>query len=259
MSELTPERARQAIVDHTNRLAASAVKAGPGAPVPTAPEWTVTDLVAHIGQTQHWVADIVDQRVTDPTKLPTEMAELPGAPAEWPAWLAESADRVTKALALDVPIFNAAGDERSGTEFWLSSMLNESVVHGADAANAAGHRPDVEADIAAALITNHLAMLTSPTWEARRPESAQALRGTGQSLQWQATDIEAAWFIKRDPSGATWEPANHPADVTVSAPAGQLLLTMTRRLTMTQATEMKITGDRALATHWIDNTAHVAD
>ena len=31
-------------------------------------------------------------------------------------------------------------------------------------------------------------MLTSPTWEMQRSEPAQAIRGTGQTLQWLATD-----------------------------------------------------------------------
>lgn len=86
-------------------------------------------------------------------------------------------------------MFNAAGDERPGTRFWMSSVLNETVVHGFDAANAADRPADVDADIAAALISNHLAMLTSPAWEMQRSESAHSIRGTGQTLQWLATDI----------------------------------------------------------------------
>ena len=79
-------------------------------------------------------------------------------------------------------MFNAAGDERSGTRFWMSSVLNETVVHGFDAANAADRPADIDADVAAALISNHLAMLTSPTWEMQRSESAHAIRGTGQGF-----------------------------------------------------------------------------
>jgi hypothetical protein len=45
-------------------------------------------------------------------------------------------------------------------------------------ANAEDRSADIDADIAAALIGNHLAMLTSPTWEMQRPESAHAIRGT---------------------------------------------------------------------------------
>jgi hypothetical protein len=128
MTELNAERARQAIVEHTRRLAESAAAAGPDAAVPTTPQWTITELIEHVGQTQHWVAEIIERRITDPTQLPTEMAVLPSHPREWPGWLSRSAQRVASACsddALDAPVFNAAGDERSGARFWMSSLLNE--------------------------------------------------------------------------------------------------------------------------------------
>src|SRR5262245_31691286 len=118
MNELSAEAARRAIVEHTRRLAEAAAAAGPDAPVPTAPEWTIAQLVEHLGQTQHWVAEIIEQRITDPTKLPTEMAVLPADPAEWPAWLAASAQRVADACSDEAlesaPVFNAAADGRTG-------------------------------------------------------------------------------------------------------------------------------------------------
>jgi uncharacterized protein (TIGR03083 family) len=234
--------------------------------VPTTPGWTITDLVEHVGQSQHWVAEIIERRITDPTQLPTEMAVLPSDPREWQAWLSESAQRVASACsddALDAPVFNAAGDERSGTRFWMSSVLNEAVVHGFDAANAADRPADIDADIAAALISHHLAMLTSPAWQMRRPESAHAIRGTGQTLQWLATDTAddaGAWFVERRPDGATWQPGTRQADVTVTGPARSLLLTLARRLPLTdrEATNISVDGDTDLARHWLDNTAHVA-
>ena len=264
MTELKPEHARQAILDHTRRLAGSAAAAGPDAAVPTAPEWTVAELVAHVGQTHHWVAEIIERRITDPTKLPTEMAVLPADPGQWQAWLSESAQRVVSACAddaMDAPVFNAAADGRTGTRFWLASVLNETVVHGFDAANAADRPVDIDADIAAALISNHLAMLTSPTWEMQRSDSAHAIRGTGQTLQWLATDTAGAWFVERRPDGATWQRETRQADVTVTGPARSLLLTLTRRLPLTdrEATGISVDGDTDLAQHWLDNTAHVSD
>ena len=234
MTELNAERARRAIVEHTRRLAESAAAAGPDAAVPTTPEWTVAELVEHVGQTQHWVAEIIERRITDPTQLPTDMAVLPTDPGEWQAWLSESAQRVASACsddALDAPVFNAAADERTGARFWMSSVLNESVVHGFDAANAAHRPPEIDADIAAALISNHLAMLTSPTWEMQRPD------------------------------GATWQTGTQQADVTVSGPASSLFLTLTRRLSLADrgATGISVEGDIDLAQHWLDSTAHVAD
>jgi uncharacterized protein (TIGR03083 family) len=266
VTELTAEHARRAIVEHTRRLAESAAAAGPDAAVPTTPGWTITGLVEHVGQTQHWVAEIIERRITDPTQLPTQLAVLPADPREWQAWLSQSAQRVANACsddALDAPVFNPAGDERPGTRFWLSSMLNEAVVHGFDAANAAGRPADIDADIAAALISNHLAMLTAPTWQRQRPESADAIRGTGQSMQWRATDTAdgaGAWFVERRPDGATWRSGTKQADVTVTGPARSLLLTLTRRLPLTdrEATDISLDGDTDLAQHWLDNTAHVS-
>lgn len=266
MTELQAEQVRQAIVEHTRHLAESASAAGPDAAVPTTPGWTITDLVQHVGQSQHWVAEIIERRVTDPALLPTEMAVLPDDPRQWQAWLAQSAQRISSACsddALNAPVFNAAGDQRSGTRFWMSSALNEAVVHGFDAAGAADRPVDIRPDIAAALISNHLAMLTSPTWEMQRPESAHAIRGTGQTLQWLATDTAdqaGAWLVERRPDGATWHHAARQADVTVTGPAQSLLLTLTRRLPLTghEAARITIDGDTDLARHWLAATAHAS-
>lgn len=267
MTELNPERARRAIVEHSRRMAEAAATAGPDTVVPTTPEWTIADLVEHLGQTHHWVAEIKERSITDPAQLPTEMAVLPVDPGEWQAWLADSAQRVVSAFsddALDAPLFNAAGDERSGTEFWMSSVLNETVVHGFDAENTADRPADIDADIAALLISNHLAMLTSPTWAMQRSESADALRGTGETLQLVATDtVDGAggWFVERRPDGATWQPGTQRADVRVTGPAQSLLLTLTRRLPLAdrEVTGISIDGDVDLVQHWLDSTAHVAD
>jgi len=107
-------------------------------------------------------------------------------------------------------------------------------------------------------------MLTSPTWTMQRPESAHAIRGTGQTLQWRATDTAdgaGTWFVERKPDGATWQPGTRQADVTVTGPARSLLLTLTRRLPLTgrEATDISIDGDADLARHWLDNTAHASD
>jgi hypothetical protein len=125
----------------------------------------------------------------------------------------------------------------------MSSVLNETVVHGFDAANAVNRPAGIDAGIAAALISNHLAMLTSPAWEMQRPESAHAIRGTGQTLQWLATDTAddaGAWIIERRPDEATWQPGTQQADVTVTGPARSLLLTF----------------DPAASSHWPRSRQH---
>ena len=122
---LNADHARRAIVDHTRRLAESAAEAGPDAAVPTAPEWTVTQLVEHVGQTQNWVAEMIEQRITDPTKLPTELAALPADPGDWPAWLAESAQRLADACAEDVPVFTASIDRGLNEKGYIMPGLGD--------------------------------------------------------------------------------------------------------------------------------------
>jgi hypothetical protein len=60
MTVLNAEHARGAIVEHTRRLAESAAAAGLDAAVATTPGWTITDLVEHVGQTQHWLDNTAD-------------------------------------------------------------------------------------------------------------------------------------------------------------------------------------------------------
>ncbi|HEV6955244.1 MAG TPA: hypothetical protein VKY86_18545 [Promicromonospora sp.] len=87
---------------------------------------------------------------------------------------------------------------------------------------------------------------------------AGALRGTGQALQWRADDTGDAWHVERRPEGAVWRAGTGPADVTVTGPAGPLLLALTRRLPLEDA-GLRVDGDAALVRHWLDHTAHVAD
>jgi hypothetical protein len=96
-----------------------------------------------------------------------------------------------------------------------------------------------------------------------RSESANAIRGTGQTMQWLATDTteaSGAWSVQLLPDGATWRPGTQRADVTVTGPAQSLLLTLTRRLPLADhaATNISVDGDTDLAQYWLDNTAHVA-
>jgi hypothetical protein len=47
--------------------------------------------------------------------------------------------------------------------------------------------------------------------------------------------------------------------VTLTGPAASLLLTLTRRLPLADATGIRVEGETDLARHWIDNTAHDSD
>ena len=268
MIELTLERYGQALVDQTAQFAETVRGAPADAPVPTCPGWTVGQLVEHLGQTQYWVASIVEKRVSDPAQLPVSSAALPADQDAWASWLAEAASLLAAACldaGADAPVWNPAGDGRSGTRFWLRRILCETIIHRADAASAAGVAYQLDAELAADAITDHLAMMTSPAWAAQRPDSAGALRGSGQTLHLHAGDEpglgEAGeWFVERGAEGATWQHGHGDADVTVRGPATTLLLVLTRRRSIPSARDdgLQTSGDLDLLTHWVDHTAHQA-
>jgi uncharacterized protein (TIGR03083 family) len=157
------QRYGQALVDQTSQFAETARRAAVDATVPTCPEWTLSQLVGHLGQTQHWVASIVQERVSDPSQLPTSVAALPADQDSWASWLAEGASLLAAACAdagADAPVWNPAGDARSGTPFWLLRILCETIIHRADAAATAGVACHPDAELGADAITDHVAMMS---------------------------------------------------------------------------------------------------
>lgn len=268
------ERYGQALIDQAALFGETLRETPVDAPVPTCPGWTASHLVEHLGQAHDWVATIVEDRVADPSQLPTEVTSLPTDRAAWSAWLTEAATRLATACAdagIDAPVWNPASDGRTGVQFWLRRQLCEAIIHRADAAVTAGVPYELEAELGADAITDHLAMMTSPGWAAQRPESAEALRGGGQTLHLHASDEPSLgeageWFIERGADGATWQhqPPSHgqdTADLTVTGPATTLLLVLTRRLSISAGLEdgLQLSGDPDLFTHWVENTAHQAD
>ena len=53
MIDLTMQRYGQALVDQTAQFAEIASRAAVDAPVPICPEWTLSQLIEHLSQTQH--------------------------------------------------------------------------------------------------------------------------------------------------------------------------------------------------------------
>ena len=108
-------------------------------------------------------------------------------------------------------------------------------------------------------------MMTSPGWAAQRPESAEALRGSGQTLHLHATDEPSLgeageWFIERGADATTWQHRHGTADVAVRGPATTLLLVLARRRSISAGLDdgLLVSGDQDLFSHWIEHTVHQA-
>lgn len=119
--------------DATSRFAAAAAAGDLDAPVPTCPDWTLADLVGHLGWVHRWAA----HAVTDGT--PDGDSPYAGDPPDMVEWYRESARHLVDALAArepDAPAWTFGPDKVAG--FWRRRQVHETVVHEYDALAAIG-------------------------------------------------------------------------------------------------------------------------
>lgn len=249
----TPERLAEGLREQTAAFAAHVDGGDPGARVPTCPDWTLRDLVAHVGRAHRWAAELVRTRSQELTGGPS------GIPLDgfepWRGWLLEGAELLVAAAeeaGPDVTLWSFVGPRPPA--FWLRRMLNDTSVHQADAAATTGGAFAIAPDLAADAIDEALLMLSGPWAEKARPQLAE-LRGDGQTIAWRATDHpSAAWLVTRAPDGVTWRRSPAEGDANVSASLPDLLRVLSRRLPPDDPA-VTVTGDRPLLDHWLSRTA----
>ena len=106
-----------------------------GAPVPSCPDWTVHDLVVHLGTANWWGGANV--REANPEGRARGMREvMESAPpasagadalARWYADLVVVANKTYTDADLDAPAWTFAGPGRAG--YWLRRQLHETAIH----------------------------------------------------------------------------------------------------------------------------------
>jgi uncharacterized protein (TIGR03083 family) len=200
-------------------------------PVPTCPEWTMRQLITHVGRAHRWATAIVAARSAVPIPFrEVPDGKLPGDQREHADWLRTGAAGVVDAV-------RAAGDEQVWTHlgpgparYWARRMAYETAVHRADAQIALGQRPQIDPVTAADGIDEWLGFLAAPD----TGEGGPSLAGLhGKVLHVHVTDEEVAggeWMIRPSADGVTVEPGHGKGDVAVRGPASDLLLLLMRRV-----------------------------
>jgi uncharacterized protein (TIGR03083 family) len=251
---LTGERYYAGIREPTARLAGVVATADPATRIPSCPDWTLRQLVTHLGRGQRWAAEIVRRRspaFIEFRDVPD--GRIPDDPAARPDWLNAGPAGLIGALdgAGQEPVWTFLGMRPA--PFWARRMAHETVVHVADAELAAGHPVSIPADLAADGIDEWLMLLAHDT------DESAPLAGAGQTLHLHATDdgLDGAgeWLVRRAGPGITVERGHARADVALRGPAASLLLVLLRRLP--PATPgVEVLGDGAIFTHWLEQTPY---
>ncbi|AQZ61971.1 unnamed protein product [[Actinomadura] parvosata subsp. kistnae] len=244
-----------AVVEQTNILADWLHDRDATAPVPTCPEWTLADLVDHVGGTQRMVTMLVGEQLAEPSKAFAAYVPAPTDSSQWRAWLTDGAAEARQAFASvtdDTPVWDPSG-AAAGVPFWSRRLFGEVCVHRADAAAALGLPYELAPELAVAALEDWLGTLTSRGYWENRPGFADAMRGNGQTLHFHATDAPGEWVARREPDMVVLEHGHTKADVAVRGPATDLLLVISRRRPLDATPTLDVQGDRALFVHWIEH------
>lgn len=245
----------EAVVEQTGTFADWVDGKDAAAPVPTCPEWTLADLVDHVGGTQRMVAMLVGERMAEPSRAYAGYVPAPSDPGQWRAWLTGTAAEAKRAFASvtdDTPVWDPSGGA-AGVPFWSRRLFGEVCVHRADAAAALGTPYELAPELAVAALEDWLDTMTSRGYWENKPDFAAAMRGNGQSLHLHATDAPGEWLARREPDRVVLEHTHTKADVAVRGPAAELLLVISRRRPLDAAPALDLRGDRALFEHWIEH------
>ena len=116
-------------------------RAGLQAPVPTCPDWTVRDLVAHQGMVHRWAAALVrGEADVDPDAFEAAGRDC-ADPLEWLRnGVIDLAETLTRAPA-DTTALVFLNDAPAPREFWARRQCHETTVHAVDALSASLGRP----------------------------------------------------------------------------------------------------------------------
>ncbi|BDT84513.1 hypothetical protein FMUAM8_02770 [Nocardia cyriacigeorgica] len=212
---------------HAAALRADALACGPGAAVPTCPEWTVRQLIRHLARVYQWVERAMRGAPggLDPIQADEPPAEWPELIAYWDARLKDLLSALTE-LGPDAPTWVLPGGATATASFWARRQAHETAIHRLDAAHA--RIGSVDPGAVAELFDTRFAAdgidealrVTIPRQLRRNPPHR-----TGSILV-HAVDTDLAWTVRLSTDG---EPVRvqpggppTPADASISGSADQV-------------------------------------
>lgn len=235
--------------DAGEKLAKAAESAGLDAAVPSCPDWTVRDLLFHIGAVHRWAARSVREALTEPPKEavggdPLRDADQRPADAELIGWFRDGHAALVEALQ------NAPADlvcwtflpAPSPRLFWARRQLHETTMHRVDAELAAGAVTPIDPAVA----TNGIDELLTG-FVVRRGGKLRA--DTPRALGVHTTDTGAHWTLTISQEPVATARSDDDADAAISGPASEVYRVLWNRLPLDA---LATSGDAELLAQWPD-------
>jgi uncharacterized protein (TIGR03083 family) len=229
---MEPDQYLDVITTESVVLADAAERAGLDAPVPSCPEWTVADLVAHIGEVQQWARIMVEQRVQERLSR----RSLPFAPSgsELIPWFRLQAPALVAVLGSTdaaTPMWAFAGEQTA--RFWFRRQAHEVAIHRWDAELAARSPSPINAPLAADGVDERLLLL----------DEFAPITGNGETIHLHSTDTDGEWVVTLSNEGPRTERVHAKSDVAVRGTASDLDLFVSGRV---ETSVFEVFGDEQL-------------
>jgi uncharacterized protein (TIGR03083 family) len=258
MTHLPYDRFCDEVVVQADLMRAVVTGADLSVTVPTTPDWTLAQLLRHVGGNLRSVEMAVrtGTAVTEPERqVPGHGGPSGDDPAAIDAWLAEAAARFAETLGSAGPDAEAQiWQVRWPTAAWARRAAHDLVVHRADAAGAVGAGYGVASDLAADAVDEFLDLLGGGFGAAEGSEAGGDPR-PGVSVHLHATDaapgVAAEWLVELGSPGFTWRHGHERATVAARAPLADLLRVVTRRLPP-DSEGVEVLGDREVLDAWLE-------
>ncbi|MDF0529747.1 maleylpyruvate isomerase family mycothiol-dependent enzyme [Tsukamurella sp. 8F] len=197
-------------------------------PVPTCPDWSVHDLIVHLGAVHRWAATFLAAGPDSKARFAFDASDAPEGP-EITDWYRERLGELVAELRRHDPAEPARGFAGHGTVgFWYRRQAHEAAVHRWDVQNATGEPTPIEVPLAEDGVDEWLEIFV-PRFLARG--AGLPADSVGSVLHLHGVDeSEAEWTITFGTDGVKVGHAHARGDAAVRGTASELFLAMWRRV-----------------------------
>jgi uncharacterized protein (TIGR03083 family) len=203
-------------------------------------DWTMRDLLLHVGQIYTHVARLVGERISaDPGAKPPVPDDVDPV-----SYVSEALDELVEVLSSagpETPVWNWSR-QADVAAFWARRMAHESAVHRYDAQRAHGVAQPVSADIAHDGMDELVDVILPRVFDRDRPALPDV------TYAFVATD-EGEWVVHTAPDAIERVATAKNAAVTVRGPSSSVLLAAYGRV---KWASLEVDGDTSLLTAWSD-------
>lgn len=217
--------------------------------VPSCPEWTVADLVRHVGRACAWMGSHVNRGVVTFPGMPDafDRPDLHGA--EVLAWMT---DQYVELLAMfdaldpELPAWNFAPQPKKAV-FWVRRMAHETSIHRWDAQMASGLAEPIPSKLAADGVSEVFEAYLPGVLSLRTPQQTTQHSGIAAL---HASDVDQEWYVRLRGGGIALldtdtllDDHDHHERVTATGTASDLVLALWGRVPLDV---LRVSGDATL-------------